>query len=127
MVGWPFGARVDTDLVITALYRAQENRRPSPGLIFHSDRGSQYASEKVHTFIKNHNWLQSMSKKGDCWDNACEQSFFASIKTEELFHDHFLTRKEAFSCIFEYIEIFYNRQRLHSSLGYKTPEECEIA
>ncbi len=68
VVRWSFSARMDTDLVITALYRAQENQRPSMALIFNSDRGTQYASEKVHTFIKNHNWLQSMNKKGDCWN-----------------------------------------------------------
>ncbi len=100
---------MDAGLVTNTLRRAHENRKLSMGLIFHFDPGSKYASERVCIFIKNHNWLQRMSKKGDCWDNACAQSFFASIKNEELFHNHFNTREEAFSCIFEYIEIFYNR------------------
>jgi len=90
---------MDAGLVLTALRHAHENRKLSVGLIFHFDPGSKYASERVCIFIKNHNLLQSMSKKGDCWDNACAQSFFATIKNEELFLNHFKTRKEAFHCI----------------------------
>lgn len=99
MVGWSYSERMDAGLVLTALRHAHENRKLSVGLIFHFDPGSQYASEKVFIFIKNHNWLQRMSKKGDCWDNACAQSFFATMKSEELFLNHFKTRKEAFHCI----------------------------
>ncbi len=90
---------MDAGLVTNTLRHAHENRKLSVGLIFHFDPGSKYASERVCIFIKNHNLLQSMSKKGDCWDNACAQSFFATIKNEELFLNHFKTRKEAFHCI----------------------------
>ena len=95
------------------------------GLIFHSDRGSQYASYEFQKILWKHGIRSSMSRKGDCWDNAVVESFFSTIKTELIFHKKYQTRKQARRDIFEYIEIFYNRIRLHSSLDYKSPEEYE--
>ena len=104
---------------------ALKRRNPPKGLIYHTDRGSQYASYEHKNLLEKHGIVQSMSKKGDCWDNAVAESFFHSLKTELIHHEKFLTRSQANEKIFEYIEIFYNRQRLHSSNGYMSPTEFE--
>jgi putative transposase len=125
VVGWSMDKRMNKELVIRALEMAIKNRKPSRGLIFHSDRGSQYASYEFQKILWKHGIRSSMSRKGDCWDNAVVESFFSTIKTELIFHKKYQTRKQARRDIFEYIEIFYNRIRLHSSLDYKSPEEYE--
>jgi transposase InsO family protein len=121
IVGWSIKPRMTKELVLESLDKAIKNQRPSPGLIFHSDRGSQYASHKVRELLEKHQIRQSMSKKGDCFDNAVAESFFASLKTECVYLEKFYTREQAISEIFEYIEIFYNRQRIHSTLNFQVP------
>ena len=100
-------------------------RNPQSGLIFHSDRGSQYASDEFKQELSSIQAIQSMSRKGDCWDNAVAESFFKTIKTELIYWYKFKTRAEAELRIFEYIEMFYNRNRLHSTLNYVSPEVFE--
>ncbi len=97
-----------------------QNRNPPKGLIHHSDRGVQYACKDYRKILKRHRMKASMSRKGNCWDNAPMESFSNSLKTECVHRNHFKTRKQAKAALFEYIEIFYNRQRLHSAIGYKT-------
>lgn len=125
VVGWSMSESLATDLVLQALWMAVLRRRPPTGLMFHSDRGVQYASDRFRRALKARLMRQSMSRKGNCWDNACAESFFSSFK-EELIGDRiFTTRREAKRAIFEYIEIFYNRQRLHSTVGEVPPAEYE--
>jgi len=126
VVGWSMGSRITAELTKDALQIAIMNRKPDENLIFHSDRGSQYASYEFREVLKQNKMIQSMSRKGDCWDNACAESFFSTLKMEEVFHQIYRTRNEARSSIFEYIAIFYNRQRRHSSLGYVCPDEYEF-
>ena len=121
IVGWAMDSRINANLVNDALLMAIWKRKPAKGLIFHSDRGSQYASDIYRATLKNHGIKASMSRKGDCWDNAVAESFFHTLKTELIHHCDFETREEARTVIFEYIEVFYNRQRLHSSNGYEAP------
>ena len=113
------------ELVLSALKQAIGRCRPKPGLIFHSDRGSQYASNAVRKLLEKYQILQSMSQKGDCYDNAVCESFFATLKLELVYPYFFRTRSEGRLKVFEYIEIFYNRQRLHSFLNYLTPAQFE--
>ena len=117
---------METPLVNNALNMALHTRKPTPNLIWHTDRGSQYASDSHRELLAEHNILQSMSRKGDCWDNAVSESFFHSLKTELVHHERFKTRAEANQSIFEYIEVFYNRQRLHSTNGYMSPVNYEL-
>lgn len=125
VVGWSLGDRMTADLVCSALDRAVEERKPGPGLIFHSDRGSQYASRPFRRRLWRYRMVQSMSRKGNCWDNAVAESFFATLK-KELVRDYvFESRAAARSAVFEYIEVFYNRQRAHSLLNYATPTSFE--
>ena len=124
-VGWSMSDSLERTLVIDALEMAWRRRRPSEGLIHHSDRGSQYASEDYRRLLKSYGMQMSMSRKGDCWDNAPMESFFATLKKELVHHRRYHTREEARRDIFDYIEIFYNRQRLHSSLGYLSPVDYE--
>lgn len=121
VVGWAMSSRMTSDLVNNALLMAIWKRKPAKGLISHSDRGSQYASDSHRKIHINHGIKASMSKKGDCWDNAVAESFFHTLKTELIYHIDFKTRSEARTSIFEYIEVFYNRQRLHSANGYEAP------
>ncbi len=114
-----------TSLVNDALMMAIKRRSPKKGLIYHTDRGSQYASYEHKNILEKYEIIQSMSKKGDCWDNAVAESFFHSLKTEFVHHEVFLTRAQANEKIFEYIEIFYNRKRIHSSNNYMSPSEFE--
>jgi putative transposase len=125
VVGWAMAEHMESRLVVDALELAVQRRLPGAGLLSHSDRGSQYASEHYQALLARHGITCSMSRKADCWDNAPMESFFASLK-KELVHDaDFATRAEARAAIVEYIEVFYNNQRRHSSLGYVSPVEYE--
>ena len=112
-------------MVITALKRAVMRRQPGKGVIFHSDRGVQYACADFRKELSKHGFIQSMSRKGDCWDNALAESFFGVLKTELIYHEKYNGHKDALRSIFEYIEIFYNRERKHSTLGYLNPADYE--
>lgn len=125
VVGWSMDDTMRTKLVNDALLMAIKRRKPDKGLIWHTDRGSQYASDSHKNLLKEHGIIQSMSRKGDCWDNAVSESFFHSLKTELVYHETFKTKAQASEMIFEYIEIFYNRQRLHSYNNYMSPVEFE--
>ena len=125
VVGWATSHRLSHDLVCMALQRAIRNRKPHPGLILHSDRGRQYVSFAFQKILSKHHLLPSMSRKGNCYDNACAESFFKTLKMELVYHERYQTRQEANSSLFEYIEHFYNRIRLHSTLGYLSPEQFE--
>ena len=124
-VGWSMGESMDRRLVIDALTMAYRRRKPCEGLIHHSDRGSQYASEDYRNLLRSYGMQMSMSRKGNCWDNAPMESFFGTLKKELVYHRKYRTREEARRDIFEYIEVFYNRERLHSSLGYLSPTDYE--
>jgi putative transposase len=124
IVGWSMADHLRADLCTDALVMALQRRRPGPGLIHHSDRGVQYAAGPYRKVLRRHGIRQSMSRKGDCLDNAPVESFFASLKKEHVHHVRFRTRAEARAAVFEYVEVFYNRQRLHSALGYRTPVEA---
>jgi putative transposase len=125
IVGWAMDKRMHTKLVNDALLMAIWSMKPKAGLIWHTDRGSQYASESHRSLLKLHEVTQSMSRKGNCWDNAVSESFFHTLKTELTYHYNFETRQEAKQIIFKYIEVFYNRQRLHSSNNYEAPAVFE--
>jgi putative transposase len=125
VVGWSMAEHLESRLVVDALELAVQRRLPEEGLLAHSDRGSQYASEHYQLLLEKHGITCSRSRRGDCWDNAPMESFFASLK-KELVHDaDFATRAEARAALVEYIEVFYNSQRRHSSLGYVSPAEYE--
>ena len=104
---------------------AIERRSPAPGLIHHSDRGVQYAASAFQASLEQHGIVCSMSGKGNCYDNAVKESFFHTLKTELCAHEHYRTREQARASVFEYIEVFYNRKRLHSTLGYLSPSDFE--
>jgi putative transposase len=125
VVGRAMGPRMTSRLVVDALAMAVQRRLPDAGLLAHSDRGSQYASEHYQRLLAGHGITCSMSRRADCWDNSPMESFFASLKKELVHHEDYQTREEAQASIFEYIEVFYNRQRRHSTLGYKSPAEYE--
>ncbi len=127
IVGWSMGSRIDARLAVGALSQAVKRRRPGKGLVFHSDRGVQYASTQMRSELDKNGFIQSMSRKGDCWDNAVMESFFHTMKTEHTYFERYKTRAEAKSKLFDYIEVFYNRQRKHSTLGYKSPLAFEEA
>jgi putative transposase len=127
VVGWAMAEHMESRLVVGALAMAVERRLPDEGLLAHSDRGSQYASEHYQLLLARHGITCSMSRRADCWDNAPMESFFASLKKELVHGADFATRAEARAAIFEYIEVFYNGQRRHSSLGYVSPAEYEQA
>jgi putative transposase len=125
IVGWSMADHMKTELVSDALQMAVARRRPQGPLIHHSDRGVQYTSEDYLYLLRSHNMQPSMSRKGNCWDNAVKESFWATLKTERVNRQHYATREQARASIFEYIEMFYNRKRLHSSIGYMSPEAFE--
>jgi transposase InsO family protein len=125
IVGWSMADHMRTDLTSDALKMAIAHRQPEEGLLHHSDRGVQYASDDYQHLLQSHSMQASMSGKGDCWDNAAMESFWATLKTELVHNERYHTREQARQSIFEYIEVFYNRNRLHSSLGYKSPEAFE--
>ena len=121
VVGWAMQDHLDARLVIAALRMALVQRRPAAGLIMHSDRGAQFASAAYRQVLTEHGLVASMSRKGNCYDNAFIESFWSSLKYEVVYHHRFATRAEARTAVFDYIETFYNRTRLHSSLGYVSP------
>ena len=125
IVGWAMSDSLHRQLVIDALQMAITVRQPPPGLLHHSDRGSQYASDEYQALLTRARMVTSMSRKGNCYDNAPVESFFGTFKTELVFHQQYATRAEARLDIFEYIEVFYNRFRRHSALGYKSPVKYE--
>ena len=125
VVGWSMADNMKADLVNKALLMAIWQRKPGRGLIWHTDRGSQYASDSHLKIIRQHHIVQSMSRKGNCWDNAVAESFFHTLKNELIYQCKFKTREEAKNVIFEYIEVFYNRIRVHSTNNYLSPVEYE--
>jgi transposase InsO family protein len=127
VVGWSMAGHMRTDLVADALNMALARRGPAPGLLHHSDRGVQYASDDYRHLLQTHGVACSMSGKGDCWDNAVMESFWGTLKRELVNHQRYATREQARASIFEYVEVFYNRHRLHSSLGYVSPERFEAS
>jgi putative transposase len=126
IVGWAMGDKNNAELTCSALSMAIQRRRPGPGLICHSDRGSQYACNAYQRLLKTHRLVCSMSRRGNCYDNAPAESFFATLKGELETQD-FKTRQQAEAAIFRFIELFYNRKRMHSALGYQSPEQFEAA
>ena len=125
VVGWSMGSRMTATLVTDSLEMAMWKRRPGAGLLVHSDRGSQYVSDRYQKLLNDNDFTCSMSRKGNCWDNAVAESFFHTLKTELVHHEDFQTREEAKQAIFEYVEVFYNRQRKHSTNGYLAPFKYE--
>jgi putative transposase len=127
VVGWSMAEHLEASLVIEALEMALARRSPQPGLLVHSDRGVQYACDAFQGLLSRHRMSCSMSRKGNCYDNAVNESFFGTLKTELIHHEHYVTRAQARASIFEYVEVFYNRRRLHSSIGYQSPEAFEAS
>jgi len=125
IVGWSMANRMTRQLVMDALVLAAKRRNPPGGLLHHSDRGSQYASEDFQALLLKYGMICSMSRTGNCWDNAPAESFFSILKRELVFHNRYQSRAQARLSIFDYIERFYNRRRIHASLGYVTPSEFE--
>jgi putative transposase len=126
VVGWSMAEHMRTQLVNDALLMAIWKRKPDKKLIWHTDRGSQYASDSHRALLQDHGIIQSMSRKGNCWDNAVSESFFHTLKTELVHHQRYQTRVEAKQDIFEYIEVFYNRERIHSANNYLSPVDYEM-
>jgi transposase InsO family protein len=125
VVGWSLGQRLTAELAVDALMKAVMRRRPPKGLVFHSDRGVQYCSKAFRRLLKRYGMVQSMSRKGDCWDNAVAESFFGTLKQELVYHERYRSRSEARVSMFQYIEGWYNRRRRHSALGYLSPMAFE--
>ena len=125
IVGLVMNKRMTSDLVINALKQAITHRRPEQGLMHHSDKGCQYTSTNFQALLKQNNIIASMSGTGNCYDNAAMESFFHTLKTEHIHFEHYKSREQAMRSIFEYVEVFYNRQRLHSTLGYLSPVAYE--
>lgn len=125
IVGWAMEGRMSADLTVRALDMALAQRNPGAELLHHSDRGSQYAAMEYQEMLNRHGITVSISRKRDCWDNAPMESFFGKLKTELVHHKDYKTHKEAKADVFDYIEVFYNRQRRHSSLGYLSPADFE--
>jgi transposase InsO family protein len=127
VVGWAMADHLRAELCTEALNMALRQRRPAAGLVHHSDRGVQYACGEYRDLLERHGITCSMSRAGDCYDNAVVESFFKTLKAELVYHEHYASREQARRSIFEYVEVFYNRRRLHSSLGYQSPEQFEAA
>ena len=125
IVGWSMSDRMKADLVCQALKSAYWKRKPSAGLLMHSERGSQYASDEHRQLIKDYRMIQSMSRRGSCWDNAAMESFFKTLKVERVYQLRYDTRADARLDIVDWIEGFYNRRRMHSTIGYQTPADAE--
>jgi transposase InsO family protein len=125
VVGWAMSKSLGTTTLLRALWMAVARRGAPEGLVFHSDRGVQYASTRFRNVLRKKRFIQSMSRKGNCWDNACVESFFKSLKSELIGTTIYESREAATQAVFEYIEVFYNRIRLHSTLGYLSPAEYE--
>lgn len=127
IVGWSMDSRMTRELVMNALRMAHFRRKPAAGVLHHSDRGSQYCSGDYQALLAGYGMIASMSRKGNCWDNAPMESFFNSLKNERVFHEDYETREQARQDVFEYIEAFYNRRRRHSALGYRSPAQHHAA
>mgnify|MGYP002725685264 CR=1 FL=1 len=127
VVGWDLSSSLERHSLIKAFNKAVMRRSPGKGLMIHSDRGVQYASKEFKRRLKDHGFIQSMSRKGDCWDNAVAESFFHTIKTQLIHHVNFKTVEEAERILFKYIEVYYNQRRKHSANGWRTPAHCEQA
>jgi putative transposase len=127
IVGWEMADHLRAELCVNALSTAIQRRRPGPGLLHHSDRGVQYACEAYRSFLDRYGMEPSMSRTGNCYDNAVMESFFGTLKTELVYHEQYQTRAQARLSIFEYIEVFYNRKRRHSAIGYQSPESFEAS
>jgi len=125
VIGWALSSSLSHEMVVAALKRAVRKRRPGKGLVFHSDRGVQYACTDFRKELGKYGFIQSMSRKGNCWDNAVAESFFGIMKTELVYHEKYEGHQDTLHSIFEYIEAFYNRERRHSTLGYLSPVEYE--
>ena len=125
VVGWAMADHMSASLVCDALRMAVQHRRPAPGAMFHSDRGSQYTSHDFRALLGEHEMVQSLSRPRQCWDNAVAESFFASLKMECIYRQSWATRTQVRRAVFDYIEVFYNRARLHSAIGYCPPAEHE--
>jgi putative transposase len=125
IIGLAMSERITTDLVLAALKQAIIRRKPTAGLVHHSDKGCQYTSSIFQQLLKTHGIIASMSGTGNCYDNAAMESFFHTLKTEHIYFDYYINREEAKQSIFEYVEVFYNRQRRHSTLGYLAPAVFE--
>jgi transposase InsO family protein len=125
LTGWAMSDHINTELILTAWGMALTQRQPPAGLVFHSDRGVQYASYDYRHALEHAQAIASMSRKGNCYDNAAMESFWSTLKHELIYRRHFKTRAEARQAIFDFIEVFYNRQRLHSALGYRSPIDFE--
>ena len=124
VVGWSLSSTMTDQATTIAAFKNAVNNRPiKEGLIFHSDRGSQYASDDFRVLLKQHQCLQSMSRRGNCWDNAVAESFFKTIKVEELYHHRFESIQQVYSVVFDYIDGWYNTLRIHSTLGGKSPSQ----
>lgn len=121
IIGWAMDSRMTRELTINALHMAWFRRHPEAGVLHHSDRGSQYCSHDYQQLLRSYGMTASMSRKGNCWDNAPMESFFNSLKNERVFHRCYANRAEAKADLFDYIEVFYNRKRRHSSLNYESP------
>ena len=126
IVGWDLSNSLERHSAIRALNKAIQRRSPGQGLMIHSDRGVQYASNGFRTVLRQHHFVQSMSRKGNCWDNAVAESFFHSIKAQMIHHRKFQNVAEAEQALFNYIEVYYNRRRKHSTNGYKSPAQYEM-
>lgn len=126
IVGWATGDHLRAELCVEALDMALTQRGPAPGLVHHSDRGVQYACDDYQAKLRERQITVSMSRRGNCYDNAVMESFFGTLKRELVHHEHYATREQARQSIFEYIEVFYNRKRRHSALGYVSPVEFEV-
>jgi putative transposase len=126
IVGWSMANHMRTEMVVSALKMAYRNRLPGKGLIIHSDQGSQYGSNEFRNALVRMDMIQSMSGRGNCWDNACAESFFHLLKTELIQFMNYQNHDDAKISIFEYLEIFYNRYRIHSTLGYQSPSVYEM-
>jgi len=127
IVGWAVGQQINTMLVMMGLSMALVHRQPPQGLIFHSDRGVQYASGEFRHALENARLVASMSRRGNCYDNAAMEAFWSTLKLELIYRRQFENAAQVRQAIFDYIEVFYNRQRLHSALGYQTPADFEAA
>ncbi len=125
VIGWAVGPRLTASLAQDALTMALWRRKPAKGLLHHSDRGVQYAAHDYQRVLNDHGITCSMSRKGNCWDNAVVESFFRTLKVERVYHRRYQTREEARQDVFQWVEVFYNRQRRHSTLGYRSPAEYE--
>jgi transposase InsO family protein len=125
IVGWSMNERMKSELVCDALKSAYWRRKPAAGLLMHTDRGSQYASDSHRKLIDDYQMIQSMSRRANCWDNAAMESFFKTLKVELIYPQRYVTRAQARLNIVSWIEGFYNRERLHSSIGYETPVDAE--